>query len=220
MTTRLKDMTGMTFGRLTVIDRDLSKKGGAAHWNCICNCGTMKSISGSSLREGLTQSCGCLCLERIKETVTTHAASRIGQREPTHIIWANMKARCYNTNRSDYHQYGGRGITVCDRWLNSYVNFLEDMGPRPKGLSLDRIDNNKGYSKDNCRWATPTEQNNNKRSNILLSFKGKTQSISAWAKDLGFNPEVIRKRIRIRGWDVERALTTPLKSNIERNEND
>jgi hypothetical protein len=94
------------------------------------------------------------------------------------------------------------------------------MGPRPKGLSLDRIDNNKGYSKDNCRWATPTEQNNNKRSNILLSFKGKTQSISAWAKDLGFNPEVIRKRIRIRGWDVERALTTPLKSNIERNEND
>jgi hypothetical protein len=90
------------------------------------------------------------------------------------------------------------------------------MGPRPKGLSLDRIDNSRGYSKDNCRWATPTEQNNNKRSNILLSFEGKTQSLSAWAKELGFNPEVIRKRIRVRGWSVEKALTTPLNVNKTR----
>lgn len=123
-----------------------------------------------------------------------------------------MLDRCRNHNNSDFFYYGGRGIKVCDRWKNSFENFLEDMGERPKRTSIDRIDNNGNYEPGNCRWATKKEQNNNQRSNINLTFNGKTQTTAQWADELGMNSGTVRYRVNKLGWSAEKALTTPLRT--------
>lgn len=134
-----------------------------------------------------------------------HVAGR--KRTPTHYAWTNMISRCINKNRPDYHCYGGRGITVCDRWRNSFSAFLEDMGERPDGHSLDRIDNSKGYEPGNCRWATRDQQMQNTRATRLISFQNETMGLTAWARRLGLNKESLRSRL-LRGWPIEKALTT------------
>jgi hypothetical protein len=122
-----------------------------------------------------------------------------------------MIQRCTNSNYTYYKDYGGRGIKVCDRWLNSFEDFLADMREAPKGLSLDRIDNNGDYTPENCRWATIKEQCNNTRCNHLLTYNGKTQSISQWANELGTKWITLYKRINTYGWSVDRALSTPVQ---------
>jgi hypothetical protein len=117
-----------------------------------------------------------------------------------------MVARCTNPRRPDYRYYGERGVTVCDRWRNSFVAFLEDMGPKPDGMSLDRIDNSQGYRPDNCQWATKHQQMQNTRGTRLITFAGRTQGVAAWAREVGINKESLRTRL-LRGWPLADALT-------------
>jgi len=121
-------------------------------------------------------------------------------------IWTSMMARCFNSGNSAYHDYGARGITVCERWLK-FENFYADMGERPEGKTLDRIDNDKSYSPNNCRWASVKEQSRNKRSNVWISFNGKRQVMTDWARETGIPPATLKYRLDS-GWSIEKALTT------------
>ena len=126
----------------------------------------------------------------------------------THSVWGGIKDRCLCPNNKDFNNYGGRGITICDRWKNSFIAFLEDMGEAPPNMSIDRIDNNKGYSKENCRWTTIQVQANNRRTCVMITFKGKTKTIAEWSREFGIERKTLEYRIRV-GWEIEKALTTP-----------
>jgi len=138
--------------------------------------------------------------------------------EVEYLTWLGMKKRCYKETNKSFKRYGARGIKVCDRWLNKdgYKNFLEDMGRRPEGLSLDRTDNDKGYSPSNCRWATAKQQANNRSSNVLLEVDGKVLSISQWADTVGTTRQIIGARLR-KNWDVRKAIFTPKRGSAALN---
>lgn len=149
-----------------------------------------------------------LCREKQRAAVTTHGMSQT----TTWRIWRGMRRRCYDTNIQGYANYGGRGITVCDRWRDSFENFYADMGERPsKQHSLERRDNNGNYTPHNCYWATNIEQHNNTRRSVFLEFQGKKQTITQWARELNINVATLYNRVR-RGWDVTRILTKPIVS--------
>lgn len=201
---RYINLTGQVFGRLTVLEQAGRTKQGAVKWKCLCECGTQVIVSRNNLRSGTSQSCGCLQRELQSERARTHGLSHTR----TYRIWFEMQRRCGDRGHHAYKDYGGRGITVCERW-QSFGAFLEDMGEAPKGLSLDRRDNDRGYSPENCRWATQTVQCRNKRNNRLLTFEGKTQCSKAWAEELKIPRTRIEARIDRLGWSVEDALTIP-----------
>lgn len=144
------------------------------------------------------------------ETRTTHGNNRRGQRSTEYAVWATMIQRCTNPKNKDYKYYGKRGVKVCDDWLNSFETFLSDMGTRPENFSLDRINNQHGYSKENCRWVEKSVQNNNRRDNKPITFQGKTLNVGQWEKLLGFTHNTISGRLN-HGWDLERAMTTPVR---------
>lgn len=200
---KLIDMHGRRFGRLTVKSRAVRKGLDNAHWLCTCDCGNETEVDGYKLRRGITSSCGCLT----KELLTTHAKTNSVE----YRTWANIKARCYNRKNTHYSNYGGRGISVCDHWRNSFQNFFADMGPRPSPLySVDRINNDGNYEPGNCRWATRTEQANNCRRNIFYTLGGESLTLGQWAKKLNINDGTLRNRVYRYGWSVERALTTTI----------
>lgn len=155
----LKDLRGKVFERLTVIGRNVNDKNGRARWDCECSCGKKSTVISSELISGGTKSCGCLGTERRVLSVTTHGLSGTSE----HNIWFGMKDRCNNPRSKAFKDYGGRGIKISDEW-DSFEKFLMDMGARPgKNFSVERIDNDKGYSKSNCKWATQSEQAFNRR---------------------------------------------------------
>jgi len=186
---KLIDLTGQRFGRLVVISMAIG--GRTPNWNCICDCGTEKIINGISLREGRTKSCGCLSREIASVTGRKHGKWK----EPIYKIWSGMKSRCYNKTNTNYPYYGGRGIAVCERWLE-FKNFYEDMGDRPKGKSIDRIDNNGDYGPNNCRWATKKEQGSNMRTTRMITYLGETQCLAEWVRKLGIPKTTLWHRLR------------------------
>lgn len=197
---RLIDLTGMRFGKLTVIDRSTERSHPRTPiWMCQCDCGNRTFVRGANLRSGNTESCGCLRADR----TVKHGQSK--SRE--YNIWLAMIQRCVNPNNPSYHHYGGRGITVCESW-RKFENFWSDMcdGYEPH-LTIERINNDAEYSPENCRWATREEQAENKRTSKLYEFAGQMMSIKQWAIRLGISRKTLSERIR-RGWGMERALTT------------
>lgn len=204
------DLTGDRYGRLIVRDIASSSKG-IVRWNCVCDCGRRVVVCGNNLKSGNTKSCGCLAREwrarGFAQATTIHGQTR-GEHERTYRIWHNMKNRCENPNFDSFPWYGGRGIKVCEAW-KEFSNFFKDMGAAPADMSLDRIDSDGDYEKENCRWATKRQQARNKRNTRMISWRGQSKSLAEWAEITGILQPTISRRIDTYGWPVERALTEP-----------
>ena len=198
-------MVGRKFGRLTVLAFSHRSVHGHYVWRCRCSCGEKKDILGYSLRSGDTESCGCLAREQTAQRSRTH-----GRRgTPEYRSWACMKTRCTNKRIRDWDLYGGRGIRVCRRWLNSFENFLADVGPKPgPDFSLERLDNDKDYRPGNVVWGTKQAQSRNRRGNVIWSFRGEKRCIAAWANKLLIHENTLRSRVFQQGWTIAEALVT------------
>jgi hypothetical protein len=208
MRQKLKDVdfTGQKFGRLTA----LSKVDGTVKttWRCMCDCGCVRAAPVHALLAGHIKSCGCITKERaiaLCEANKTHGMTNTTE----FAIWRGMLARCNNPKNKDWSRYGGRGVSVCNRW-HTFENFFSDMGYRPAGLSIDRIDTNGNYEPDNCRWVDMKTQNRNRRSQKLLTHNNKTQCVSAWAEELGITRGTLQSRLS-RGLSDSDVLTLPIR---------
>lgn len=201
-----QDLSGLAFGRLTVI-AEAAKRGRRRFWHCRCVCGRTKQIAQSMLRSGRTRSCGCLRTELTILRSTKHGACRQEARSRGYRAWQSMLDRCYTSSSTSYVRYGAVGVTVCARWRRSFNNFIADMGEPPIGYTLDRIDRKKGYSKSNCRWATPRDQAINRESTRLVTFQGETLCLKDWARRFEMSYLKLYKRVVYRGWTFERAVT-------------
>lgn len=210
------DISGYRFGRLIAERQTDARIAGKVMWLCLCDCGKTTLANTSQLKGGARVSCGCAKLagNQIKKKSATHGHYVGNKPTPTYRVWSSMLSRCRNPNAQFWMQYGGRGIAVCDAWY-SFASFLSDMGEKPKGLSLDRINNDLGYEPSNCRWATNVEQHRNRSDNLYLSFNGETKSLAAWAECFNLNESTLWSRIKKEGWTIEAALTTPILSPSE-----
>lgn len=202
---KLLDMTGQVFGKLTVLNRVPAPK--QARWLCRCQCGNESIAPGYELRHGLIISCGCARAEKASKLNVSHKKSKC----KIYRIYKNILNRCYRTENPDYHRYGGLGVVVCDRWLESFENFYADMGDCPDGHSIDRINHKGNYELSNCRWATATMQANNRKTNINITYLGKTQTLSQWCLELRLPYKTIRARISTYKWEAIKALTTSVR---------
>lgn len=173
-----EDLTGSKFNRLSVVSRNYERR--RVSWNCVCECGNHRVVASCDLKNGHTKSCGCLSRENTSTRSKTHGATGT----PTYITLFHMLERCRNPKVKDYKRYGGRGISVCQRW-NSFECFLQDMGEKPDGLTLDRIDVNGNYEPGNCRWATQEQQQNNRRNNAYVELNGQRMTITKAGRALG-----------------------------------
>lgn len=218
---KITDLTGMRFGMLVVINRAsdyVSKNGNKApRWNCVCDCGNKTTVLATRLICGRTTSCGCYKIQRIKETNTTHGGCKVQERERLYWIWVDIRRRCLNVDRSEYNNYGGRGIKVCEEWKDSYSVFREwalstgydEYAPRGQ-CTIDRIDVNGDYCPENCRWANAKEQGRNRRYKIPdVEYLGEKHSISEWCDIVNIPYNILYSRIK-RGWDIKRAFTEPV----------
>lgn len=204
----LMDITGMKFGEWTVIEPDFSQKGqGHTKWRCKCSCGTIAVISGKSIRTGASKRCRTCAGKRAQK-------KRSAFEKALRRVLGGMKSRCRCISGRAYERYGGRGITVCDEW-HSFEKFYEwaiSAGYLP-GMTIERIDNNKGYSPENCKWATYAEQNKNKRSNKKITINGETKILNDWLLQYNRPRATYKTRIKL-GWNEIDAIVTPARSNL------
>lgn len=204
----LVNLVGQRFFRLTVTARHPENAtNGSVKWDCLCDCGNTIVVTTSSLRTNNTRSCGCYR----KEVVTASNTSHGMYGSPEHTTWRAIKGRCYEKSHIGYSRYGGRGITMSDEWKNDFQAFYRDMGPRPSpGHSIERDDNDKGYYKENCRWATRLEQANNTSRNIYCEFDGEIKSLPDWCRELNLSYPKMRRYIR-KGLSFEDAADLVIK---------
>lgn len=204
----VKDLTGQRYGRLTVLAEVLPRTR-PRFWSCLCDCGNEHKVSASNLLNGHTKSCGCYYRERRKTVNVTHGA--VGTKE--YATWKGMKERCLSPKNKRYQRYGGRGISVCRRWSESFEAFLEDMGYAPTSThTIDRKDNNGDYEPSNCRWATPKEQANNRTSNIQVVYEGvRYPSLKLLAFALGLSYDSLRRN-RQKTETIEQAVERSTKA--------
>lgn len=205
-TNNFKDFAGKRFGRLTTVKHYGKDKSGNITWVCECDCGNETIVRVASLFCGNTKSCGCL----IGDTSRIHGMDGT----PTYRTWDTMKRRCLNPNSISYESYGGRGIKVCKRWLK-FENFYADMGEKPNGTSLDRIDNDGDYEPSNCRWATYKQQARNRSSSRLISYGGKLYTMAELVEKFNINRGTLEHRISVLMWPIEKALTHPLRRTLK-----
>lgn len=201
----LTPIEGKRFGRLVVLKNTGEKdKFGRYLYLCKCDCGNLKKTTRTMLLSGQCKSCGCY--RKYRPSRFTHLMSKTRE----YRIWGSMVKRCTNPKTKCFPYYGGRGITICDRWRR-FENFFEDMGKCPEGYSLDRIDTNGNYEPSNCRWVSLKTQSRNRRNNHLVTFNGETHCLSEWAEKLGMPYDALKNRLR-RGWSIERAFSEEVKS--------
>ncbi len=209
----LIEMVGKRFGRLIVVRRDFTiRKRPDAFWMCKCDCGTVKAINGCRLRDGSTISCRCYIRAKLLEIRTTH-----GKRSnPMYSVWKAMIRRCSNSDDPSYKNYGGRGIQVCESWKN-VETFFADMGTRPEGMTLERVDVDAGYSPENCVWASRSQQGRNRRNNRIVNVFGVRKIMSDWAREMNISVGVLRYRIES-GWTISADLSmeSPFRRNASR----
>lgn len=207
----MEDLTGKRFNSWTVLSLDTESNKSARCWICRCDCGKVKSVFENNLKKGISKSCRCKSNIEMSQRFTTHGSTKTR----LYSVWFGMKRRCNDPKIPNYKSYGGRGITVCDEWLD-FAKFKEwaistgyDENAPFGQCTIERIDVNGNYEPDNCTWKNMKEQGNNRRTNKLLTYNGKTQSISEWTDEMGYARHIIKNRLR-RGWSVERAITTPV----------
>lgn len=201
----IKNLISQKFGRLAVIGY-VKRYGNGSRWRCRCDCGTEKLISTGSLRSGTTVSCGCYHREQQAKAHTTHGLLSHGKPHPLYYTWRGMLNRCYLRSSRTFARYGGRGVKVCEEWRNDFGQFVQDMGERPAGHSIDRIDNNGDYQPGNCRWASARQQGLNKRL-TARDQAGTPYLLKAEAN--GIKETTYRMRLA-KGWTHEEASTIPL----------
>ncbi len=208
---RLVDLTGKTFGKITALSfHSRAEKTGHAIWLVKCSCGKEFTVKQNNLSTGHTKSCGCLKME--KATGNKHSFKHghgAGARSSEFNIWVGMKQRCHNPKATGYIQYGGRGIQVCDRWLNSFENFLADMGLKPSSNhTIERTDTDGDYCPENCIWLKAFDQQSNRRNNVKIEHNGEILTATEWERKMGVTPGRIHSRIW-NGWSPVDAITTP-----------
>ena len=209
------DIAGKRYGRV-LIERFAGwykTRGGREipyYW-AKCDCGKRFLKSGNAA--WVSVSCGCLAIERLRQSCLTHGHTIGRSMTPTYRKWAAMMTRCFNPNVEKYAIYGGRGITVCPAWL-TFDGFLRDMGESPSGMMLDRIDNDKGYGPENCRWVTPYESTCNRRCSRVIEFNGRRRLLTEWARDAGVSHSTLHRRLKA-GWPMDQALS-PVRFNSQR----
>lgn len=201
------DLKNQKFNRLTVLERD-ENKWNRVMWKCRCDCGNIISVSTNSLKNGNSKSCGCYKLESFTKITTKHHLSNTR----IYNIWKDMRKRCNNPNSSNYKNYGGRGITICDEWQNNFMSFYtwSMNNGYSDNLSIDRINVSGNYEPSNCRWVDRKTQNSNTRQNHFITYNGKTLTITQWGKEYNIDPHLLRYRLK-KGWSIEKALTTPTR---------
>lgn len=194
---------GDVFGRLT-LKRVFRGENRKRYGEFECACGNVVCRLAGNVFYGHTKSCGCLKKERTVEKNTRHGKTKTRE----YRIWVFMLQRCYNPATNSYKYYGAKGVTVCDKWRDSFVSFLEDMGEAPEGTSLERMDRSVSYCKENCIWADAFTQANNKSNNVVVEFLGKSLTLKQWSREIGVDYHALYYRWQ-RGWEIERMLTTP-----------
>lgn len=201
------DLSGRTFSRWFVVHRTGNRRGSVV-WLCRCMCGTEKEVPSRALMSGESTSCGCFQRDSAAlkcKARATHGMSNARE----YAIWSGILSRCRNPNSKDFQNYGGRGIYVSERWL-VFENFFHDMGPSAAGMSIERLDNDGPYCKENCKWATRQEQNRNSRHNRNLVCDGESKPLGVWAELMGISRSCLDARLKS-GWSVEKAIRTPTR---------
>ena len=203
-------LTGVRVNFLTVIRKTDMRYGSSVVWECVCDCGNTYLTTAHKIKAGVAKSCGCKAYDKRRSELLKHGASTLNSKlRYTYVAWLAMIQRCFYKKHKSYDVYGGAGITVVDAWRD-FSNFLSDMGERPRNTTIGRINHNGNYEKCNCRWETPKQQANSKKTNRLIAYGSEIYTFSQLAEKAGLRQDTFTKRIDS-GWSVEKAVTTPLK---------